>query len=269
MLSRVLASFAAAAFAALTVSTAHAAPQMLGVVATMSPQPMTCTGGRCVAQLTSFCLQKERGGPDAGTAYAPFDAAAFTVIYERADGTAIRVSGADSGLAIATERGFAAVGASIPEASLAMHDAVTARIEIAEAATLVPEPVAGDPRPLTENEIAYVTGTLRPMADEWLSGKHEKTAALQTVNSVINLTPPDYAPMDKTALHEVWSEATSDMLDGLPAGAADRAQEIVDACVWRVEVGRYTSLRRCLEVKHDSLLNDLNTTYWQASGAGS
>jgi len=269
MISRILMPFAAAAFAAATFASASAAPQMLGVVATKSPQPMTCADGRCTAQLTAFCLQKERGGPDTGTAYLPYDAAAFTVVYERADGSVARVSGADSGLAIATERGFAAVTAEIPEASLAQHEAVAARIEIAESATLLPEPVAGDPKPLTETEIAYVTGTLRPMADQWLSGKHEKTAALQTVNSVINLTPPDYVPMDEARLHAVWGEATSGMIEGLPAGAAERAEAIVDACVWRVEVGRYTSLRRCLEVKHDSLLNDLNTTYWQASGAGS
>ncbi len=247
---------------------AHAAPQMLGVVGTKSPQPMTCADGNCLAQLTAFCLQKERGSPADGTAYLPYDPTVFTVSYALADGSRFTMTADEAGLEFVTERGFAAVSAAVPEANLKRMGAVSASIEVASGATLVPKPVAGDPKPLTKDEIRHVAVNMRHLADQWLSPTLEKTAALQTVNAAINLTPRNGA-MDTAALHSIWDRATQNDLDSMPAGAADRAQKMVDACVWRVEAGRYHTLRRCLEVKHDSLLNDLNTTYWQGTGAGS
>lgn len=48
---------------------AAAAPQILGLVASTAPVPMTCTAGQCSAEVPAFCLQRERTMPRIGTAY--------------------------------------------------------------------------------------------------------------------------------------------------------------------------------------------------------
>ena len=50
---------------------AQAAPQILGLIASDAPVPMTCAGGTCTAELSSVCLQQHRPTPATGTVYRP------------------------------------------------------------------------------------------------------------------------------------------------------------------------------------------------------
>ena len=71
--ARPLAGVLLGAFAAIALTllsgTARAAPQSLGLVATQQPVPLLCDTDRCVAQLSSFCLQRARKAPNHGTVY--------------------------------------------------------------------------------------------------------------------------------------------------------------------------------------------------------
>ena len=58
---------------------ASAAPQILGLVATTAPTPLTCSDGMCSAQFSAFCLQQHRISPTAGTAYRPAKGTALTL----------------------------------------------------------------------------------------------------------------------------------------------------------------------------------------------
>ena len=60
---------------AATLSPAHGAPQMMGLVAFNTPQSLQCQRGHCFAEFTAFCLQPERASPVKGTAYRMHDGA--------------------------------------------------------------------------------------------------------------------------------------------------------------------------------------------------
>ena len=79
------------ATAVLAAAPVAAAPQILGVVASIAPVEMSCTVDTCTAQLSAFCLQRERDVPAEHAAYRAADPGAFTLLARRADGTTIEV----------------------------------------------------------------------------------------------------------------------------------------------------------------------------------
>ena len=52
-------------------SPATAAPQILAALPVESGIELTCSDGICAAQLSTYCLQRERPAPSMGTAYVP------------------------------------------------------------------------------------------------------------------------------------------------------------------------------------------------------
>ncbi len=262
------ASLAIAVFVAFgTISPAQAAPQILAVMASNTAQPMTCENGVCSAELTTFCLQKSRGDPDAGTAYMPYAENDLNLVLRDANGDTSRISAAGL-IEVRTFRGFTAVVAKIDEAALNKLGAVSAAIEIGPLAMLLPVPVAGDHEPITTAEAQYTRETLRPMADQWIAGTGEKAAAVRMVNTMINTTPLT-GRLDEGGRSALWDQVASSADTRGDASGMDRARGMYDACAWRVEIGRYFNMRSCLEIKHDSALLDMNLTYWKATAAGS
>ncbi|MEN8195700.1 MAG: hypothetical protein ABFS30_04185 [Pseudomonadota bacterium] len=55
--------------AALPLAGAFAAPQILALLETDGPAPLICEDGKCSAEFSGFCLQKERPDPKYGTQY--------------------------------------------------------------------------------------------------------------------------------------------------------------------------------------------------------
>ena len=93
---------------AAPLSGAAAAPQMLGLIASNGPVPLSCAGGTCTAELSSFCLQRDRDVPPAGTAYRPVDDTGLTLVATLADGQTRRLPAGDR-LRIESERNYTAV----------------------------------------------------------------------------------------------------------------------------------------------------------------
>ena len=42
-------------------------PQILGLIATLAPVPMTCSADACSVEVSAFCLQQHAAVPDRGT----------------------------------------------------------------------------------------------------------------------------------------------------------------------------------------------------------
>jgi hypothetical protein len=59
----------AAAWMVAPAGALAAPPQILGLVATATPTPLSCENGKCWAEFSAFCLQKHRQAPDEKTAY--------------------------------------------------------------------------------------------------------------------------------------------------------------------------------------------------------
>ncbi len=245
----------------------HAAPQILAAFATHSPQPFTCEAGVCSVEITTFCLQKVRSNPVAGTQYFPHPDTQLMLVLD--DQNVISANGL---ITLESRRGFSAVMAQFPEKTLKGLGANKAALAIGPGAMFLPVEDKDDPDPIIDSEISYALETLRPMADEWIDGTQEKAAAVKLVNSLINATPVSIQ-LSSAVRHGLWDRVWDRMSsvtnkEGPVLGSA-LAKEMFTACAWRVDVKRYPTLRSCLEVKHDSQLMDMNLSYWKATAAGS
>jgi hypothetical protein len=246
---------------------AVAAPQILGVSASFEPIPLTCEEGKCSAELASFCLQKKRDDPNYGDAYTIFDNQRVKLHLTAMDGREWSVRASDH-VHITAERSFTAVKVEIDEDTLAQLGAKSARLSVAQGVSLVPIPVPDDPDPITERELAYVTGKLRPKADLWVGGDNTKPRAIRIINRVLNAVPKT-GRLKTSERDQLWQKVVGkDKFNPADAGH-QHALKMYGACKFRVEVGRYFNLRRCLGVKQDSLMLDMNTRYWQSLDLGS
>jgi len=246
---------------------AMAAPQILGVSAFYKPILLNCEGESCTAQLASFCLQKRRDDPNPGDAYTIHDKDRVLLHLTAPDGRAWTVR-ADPYVSITAERSFTAVKVEMTKQSLAALGAERVGISVAEGVSLAPVPVAGDPDPITERELTYVTEALRAKADRWVSGIKSKPTSIRIINRLVNATPK-VGKMQASARRNMFNDVIGrDRASGMNEGAR-RAVEMFGACLYRVEVRRYRSMRSCLQVKQDSLMLDMNTHYWQSIDAGS
>ena len=248
--------------AALGHHGALAAPQILAVLAPNGGAPFTCADGLCEAEISAFCLQRNRPAPESGTAYLPAEPSVFTLVAIDANGNERRLPAA--GFVTFTERrGFTAVSARLAEDVLGGLGAVGARLEVGANASLVPVPRQGDPDPLTAGEIAQVTGSMRNIGALVVDGSPDAEAA-RVVASMVNLLPPEGSP-GAERLAALWGEATGNGgLAAVDGPGPVRATAAYQGCLDAVEEQRIFSIRGCLERSHDQLMRELSVDYWNA-----
>jgi hypothetical protein len=257
---------AALAFVLSPLAGAAAAPQALGVVATGEARPMVCADGKCAAYLSAFCIQRAREAPATGTAYSPaVGEGGIALVVTAADGTTQRV--AANVLRFESLGGFSSVRASVPEAVLRKLGAVGAGIEVGARAVLIPEPVPGDPDPLTEQEVALAAGPLRAAAHDLFDRPGNPRAdAARLISRLINALP-EQRPPGPTQRDGLWRRhVDAQALEGIEPAAARRAQMAYGACYWQSEHGYGKGLRGCLRATHDAFMMDVNQDYWDRLG---
>ena len=249
-------------------ASASAAPQILGVIAYNEPVPLSCATGQCWAELVTICLQKERANPLAGTPYRFYGPGSFELIVTDAQGNERRLPGQEH-LKVRVARGFTAVRVELTERDLRELGAVSAAVTVDKGMSLVPVEVAGDPDPISERELAYATELLRTEADRWLASDDPRTQATRVVNRMINITPR-VGRMSAADRGTLLSRAEAKITGTLSDEGRARAAGSFESCRYMVEkLGRFFSMRRCLETKHDSFMLDVNTEYWRAMTPGS
>jgi hypothetical protein len=253
-------AFASLAFAA---GPAAAAPQILGVVASIAPVEMTCTGGTCTAQLSAFCLQREREVPLEHTRYQAFDPTAFQLVARRSDGATVRVP-LDARAGFSSAFGYASVRVTVPGALLAELGAESLAVEVAASAAVVPAPVAGDLDPLDEAEVALATGPLRTLASRHFDSPSTARDAAHLIEAVVNGFPVQSweGSVDRAGLWE--RQVTPALQSAASADALALARSVYENCL----PSSY-SMRQCLELKHMNLLSDANRAYWDEASPGS
>ncbi len=242
---------------------AWAAPQVLAALATDGGILLTCADGVCEADVSTFCLQRDRPPPDMGAAYAPAAPGAFTLVVTDANGAERRLP-AEAHVVCVERRGFTAVSARLREDVLAALGAVSARIEVGANASLVPVPREGDPDPLTAGEIARAVGPLRTLGSRVVDGSADAGAA-RVVGRMVNALPRKgrVGAQRRAAL---WEEVTGEEgIDATESPALSRAKAEYDWCRESIEGFRFHSLRHCLELRHDRLMRDLSIDYWNAN----
>ncbi len=241
--------------------TVVAAPQILAALPVESGIELTCSDGVCAAQLSTYCLQRERPAPGMGTAYVPAKPEQFTLVLIDDKGAEVRVPAGEH-MTFLENRGFMAVAASVELGRLKALGATTAKLVVWPEASLIPVPVANDPNPLTEEEIAFVTDSLRTHGQSYVDNKPE--AASAQLLARLNAALPSEGPVAANTFDGLWQKSIGDEfpLTGDSFGLKG-ARDAFDDCINGKSTYAVGGLRRCLEFRHDDLIRNLNIEYWQ------
>ncbi|MBT3332284.1 MAG: hypothetical protein HN394_12315 [Rhodospirillaceae bacterium] len=263
--------FAALVFTGLTwlsLSPTLAAPQMMGLVASNTAQPLQCQRGHCFAEFTAFCLQPERASPVKGTAYRLHDSTHLVATATTKDGRSITLDG-NQNFKILAERSHVAVRIGMSVQDMARLGLRQVHIKIARNATLIPLTVKGDKSPLGSEEIIAGAGPLREFGASYVDREQHWMPIAQLTNHLINALPPGGRATEGQR-QGLWRKVVdAGDIKSTPSGTELRLRAIYDNCQSAVELGRLSSLRRCLESKHDSMVGTLNNRYWHAIKTGS
>jgi hypothetical protein len=244
---------------------ARANPQVLGIVASLEPQPMTCDAGGCRVELTSFCLEQERHNPLPGQVYLPMERADIRLVGVRTDGSAVTLPAAPY-LQFTTRRGFTSIEATLDPASYQALGLASASILVGERVSLLPEADAADADPHAAEEVALATGPNRLTAQQFYDDHNADSDALRLANAMINALPIGYRRGDSDG--RVWNAPQVLSLESKvdPAGLAEVAKMHAD-CQTKVDVTHHVdSMRSCLQGSHDMLSLRKNIDLWNAIG---
>jgi len=261
-----LVCLAAGASLGLFAGSASAAPQMLGVVASAEPVPMHCEDGVCRAELSAFCLQKERTMPEDGTSYDALEPEKLALVVKGADGSVHTLPA--GGLSIESRRSQVAVEVSLPENVAHELGAVELAVKAAPDLALVPVVAANDASPFRPAEVARAHDTLAA-ADVLFARDVARTRMAHLLNRLINALPGDTGA-DPANAEQAWQRVT-----GTPSRLAasdpvlSEAGQIYQSCRLGLADIWPSGLRRCLEVSHDAVMGGLNADVWNIVGTGS
>lgn len=245
----------------LPAQNVEAAPQILAALPVESGIELSCADGLCAAQLSTYCLQRERPAPSMGTAYVPSHTEHFTLVLSGENGTEVRVPAGEH-MVFLENRGFMSVAASIEIGRLKTLGATKARLVVWPGAALIPVAEANDPDPLTADEIAYVTDSLRAHGEDMVDSRTEAHTAqlLAKLNSAL----PAEGRVSANSFDGMWQHAIGDDVPLPTAGPAlDGARKAYDECYGGKATYMIGGLRRCLEFQHDDMIRNLNIDYWQ------
>ena len=250
----------------LAAAGAQAAPQVLGLVASLRPTPMQCTAAGCRADLSAFCLQQQRPDPGLGTVYHPAPNASITLIVTSKTGEVHRLD-ATRYLTFIDDRGFTSMTATLPPQALAGLDIAAVAVEVGKDVSLLPGEKLGDKNPQLADEIALATGANREKAEVYFDRSGRDADAIRLTNAMIN----NLAPHSRTAT-DTDGSVLSKTLAQYQGATVDRqgldlAEDIHRQCVYKTDVTHHVdSMRDCLEGSHDVLVTHTNIDFWNSLG---
>ena len=246
--------------------TAHAAQQSLGLVATAQPVPMICDDGGCVAQLSSFCVQRERRSPNYGTSYYVAGGAGLWLHLTDADGGQ-RTVPAEGWVRLVSTRGNTGIEANVSTADMAALGAVEILVEVGNLVTLFPESVPDDPNPITAAEGAFAKGPARRLAAGIFDSPRGLGDTINILDRAINSITTSSRLSDEGRL-DLWSRVAGAPLEAAVDNRTRRAAGVFSACLDDLRREAVYGLRDCLEGRRDELLINANVRLWDGLAAG-
>ncbi|MDP6427265.1 MAG: hypothetical protein QGH73_10560 [Rhodospirillales bacterium] len=243
-------------------------PQILGLMATATPTPLSCENGTCWAEFSAFCLQRHRKSPHEKTAYVPAAGTNLTLQVTAADGS---VRSLDAGLlvSIESERSFVSVRMTVPETLIKEMNGAYAALSVGKLASLVPVKRDGDD-PMTAGEIAQYTGPLRAQAELYVQyGSAPAKARLLVAETSLKLfnavgNTPIGTNVDADAL---WQKTVGAAPGPNSSAGIKQARRFFNQCHRDGEGDGYM-LGMCLQNVHDLNALPLTERVWKGLGAG-
>jgi len=255
---------------------AMAAPQVLAVLSSTSGIPFICQAGECRAELSTFCLQRDRETPRMGSAYRPDRVDSFALVVTDGKGARHRLSAEK--VKFVANRGFMSATAVIPANVIKRLGIASATISVAKNASLVPTPVVGDNNPLSAQEIENATGPLRQFGAQVVDNSMNATAA-----RMLSRVSGQFSPIESyqpEQLSGMWRKVKTAAKDDLRhPGGLRHARGLFDMCVSvsnaqgpfptdeaavsKTTAGFAAAMLRCLQREHDGVIRDVNLEYWK------
>ncbi len=264
-----LSIIAAGAFALSVAATpAHAAPQVLALVADSQPVELNCSGGDCWAEFSAYCLQPDRRSPVHGTRYLTTADADLRATGTTHDGHTVTLDPAKD-LTITALRTHVAVRVAV--AGDVVRDLGLARVSVSvgQNVALIPEPVPGDDNPQDALELELATGPLRALGDTLVDSEGDRVVAARLASQMINALPTR-GRVDAATRQTLWRMTVSDpRYATLTPNTVESLRFAWFHCDHGASYGLARSMRKCLEGQHDSMIGYLNNHYWDAAKAGS
>lgn len=270
----ILASLALLGSAIHAVPANAGEPQILGLVASNGPLPMTCDDRECSVELSSFCMQERAPVPPPLTPYqlAANSAEAISIVATTATGRTVRLPAVGFAEFVSI-RGNRATRMSVPHQELAVLGLTGISVEVGELASLVPDSLMRSDDPTVQSEIVVVTGPLREVANRLIDNGGPGTVAARITNRLINAIPENSGG-DVDDRDALWTTVIDDRADPLLGDAGenaeglDMAREAFGRCA-SLPGGGFISFRQCLAARHDIFLSPQNRAYWEAVETGS
>lgn len=253
--------FAAAAMLPLA---GHAAPQIIGLVATHEPLPLSCVAGVCSVEVSGVCLQEHRQAPDTGTPYRVAKGSRLTLRVQGRDGVA-RTMAVEELVEVRSLRVFSSLLVSLPERLVRQlsNDSVRASLSVAPLASLIPVSVIGDKDPLSEEEIRTYTGSLRAVAERAIGEDKTNLGATRVLSHMVNRLRADTGSAEEIGTVGAFS------MDVEPPPVAKLVTRAIDTCREKLRVEHTPHMRACLSNQHDILNSKITQNVWRSLRPGS
>ncbi len=254
---------AIALFAATPLSIAHAAPQMLGLLADGGLRTMHCDGGVCTVEISAICLQEERDIPKWGSEYRAVEPERITLVGTGIDGA--RVTRPIGAIArIESARDSWAVRISVPVSTLRALGVTDPSLSLEGRVALTPAPARNDPTPLSAIEIGAAVAALSAAPDAVFGGTATDMAAARVMNDMINALPR--FKLDPARPYgDLWRRT----FGNTPRSGMQQAAKFYNICTRGSKQAGRVLLRKCLELGHDGFISTVNQRYWDLSGPAS
>ncbi|MBT8003630.1 MAG: hypothetical protein HN578_12005 [Rhodospirillales bacterium] len=242
----------------------EAAPQILGLIASLKATPMTCEGGTCSAEVSTFCLQEHRDIPVRGTEFLPTVDTDIAISVTDAQGEVRKISVAER-IRIKSNNGFASVSISIPERVLLSMGGNKAAVSVGKLGSLVPVAKPGDANPLTKNEIAQYTGPLRKRAEVSMVAQETAVTEARITHRLINALP-ETGEVSRSKRFGLWR----DVIGRAPQSQGERqARQRFDNCKRDLNTYYIVGMRNCLSHFQAESMAEVTRDVWRRIRPGS
>ena len=258
----ILAAALVASPAALAVSGADAAPQVLALFSTDRPVALACEGGTCRAEMPTLCLQPGRRAPQPGRAYRLAEGQQIALVGRRRDGTEMSIPLSHE-VTVTAARTHVSVEMSIPRALIDKYGFEAAGLDIGEVVAAVPVADPDDLRPQTPDETAWAAREARQLAAAIVDREPDRMPAVRLMTRMANALPAG----DSDAL---WASMVADAKrDGVSDAAIGFARFTYDLCKFKTANGIVATVGQCLRGLSGDSMEYLNEDLERALGSGS
>ncbi|MDP6706073.1 MAG: hypothetical protein QF893_07005 [Alphaproteobacteria bacterium] len=238
-------------------------PQVLALIDSRGAKALTCDDAECVAEISAFCMEPGRPGPDHNSPYRLAKGADLALVAHYADGRSRRI---DAGqIRFLSQRGYNAVRLSVPTSVLQASGAQSLAVEVGARVALLPVPLPSYQIRHRESEIEAALGPNRIVGERLVDNGGARADGARLLSRLINALP-ERGEVPAARAQGLWQAALATAPKATRAAGGKLARRSYERCLGDFGAQTGFSLRECLQHRHDRYMWLLNQVYWQSVG---